>query len=101
MLVESGGRFFARWSRDDGVMRSRNRGVLESPDSMDSVDDAFLLALRSDDGLVRWDSADDLRDLGHRLDAWRFGGDGDSSVNAQVGFRLVAVSYTHLTLPTN
>jgi len=90
MLVGSGGRFFARWSRDDAVMRTKNRSVFEAPDSIDSADDAFLLALRSDDGTIRWDSADDLRDLGRRLGAWRLGGAGGPAANSRIVFRLVA-----------
>ena len=56
MLVEKGGKFFARWSLDDAEMRSRNRSVLEGPDRIDSVDDAFIAALRTDDAVVRWKS---------------------------------------------
>ena len=66
-LVEKGGKFFARWSRDDALMRSRNRSILERPDRIETVDDAFLDALRSDDGMVHWPLVADLRDLGRRL----------------------------------
>ena len=89
VLVEKGGRFFARWSRDDDAMRSRNRSVLETPDSIDSVDDALAAALRSDTGEVRWKSKDDIRDLGRRLAAWRLGDAAGQEACAQIGFRLV------------
>ncbi len=89
MLVESGGRFFARWSSDDAAMRSRRRSVLESPDTIDTADDAFLLALRSDDAEVHWGSVDDLRDLRRRLCAWRLGAAGACAAGARVRFRLV------------
>lgn len=92
MLVESGGRFFARWSRDDAEMRSVRRSVLETPDSIDTVDDAFLAALRSDDGLVRWKSSADLRDLGERLAAWHMDGGRDAEACAQTEFRLTEPS---------
>ena len=70
-LVEKSGKFFARWSCADAVMRSRNRSVLEAPDRIETVDDAFVAALRTDDGVVRWRAREDLRDLGRRLSAWR------------------------------
>jgi hypothetical protein len=90
MLVEKGGKFFARWSRDDAKMRTRNRSVLEIPDSIDSVDDAFIAALRTDDAVVRWKSKEDLADLGRRLAAWRLGDEMDEGACARVTFRLVA-----------
>lgn len=87
MLIERNGRFFARWSRDDAVMRLRNRSVLEMPDRIDTVDDAFLAALRSDDGVVRWNDMDELRDLMRRMDAWwRAEPSGDD--RARIAFRL-------------
>ena len=88
ILQEKGGRFFARWSRDDAVMRSLRRSILEIPDATDSVDDAFLAALRSDDAEVHWKSRDDLLDLGRRLAAWRLGGEIDPAVRARIAFRL-------------
>ena len=90
LLVEKGGKFFARWSRDDALMRSRNRSILERPDRIETVDDAFLDALRSDDGVVRWPSVADLRDLGRRLAAWRLSVVAEPEACAQVTFRLVA-----------
>ena len=38
LLVEKGGKFFARWSRDEALMRSRNRSILERPDRIETVD---------------------------------------------------------------
>ena len=70
-LVERDGRHYARWTHDDEAMRSRNRSILERPDRIVTVDDAFLDALRSDDAEVKWRSKDDLDDLGRRLAAWR------------------------------
>ena len=97
LLVEKGGRFFARWSRDDAVMRSRNRSVLESPDRIDSVDDAFVAALRSDSGVVEWKSREDVRDLGRRLAAWRLGDEAGPEACSCVGFRLVEPSADETT----
>lgn len=88
MLVESAGRFFARWSCDDDMMRTKNRSVFETPDSIDSADDAFLLALRSDDAEVHWDSLEDLKDLRKRLEAWQFDSSCDAASNASVAFCL-------------
>ena len=88
MLVEKNGRFFARWSCADAVMRTRNRSVLEMPDRIDTVDDAFMAALRTDDGEVRWTSQDDLRGLGRRLTAWRHREMVDPALCAKVAFRL-------------
>lgn len=92
MLVESGGRFFARWSRDDAAMRSVRRSVLETPDRIDTVDDAFFAALRTDDGLVRWKSKADLRDLGRRLAVWNMDDGCDAADCAQSAFRLTEPS---------
>ena len=88
VLAESGGGFCARWTCDDEAMRSRNRSVLEFPDRVDSVDDAFLVALRSDDAKVKWGSKADLRDLGRRLEAWRFDRSVDPALCAGVTFHL-------------
>ena len=96
MLVQKGGKFFARWSRDDAMMRTRNRSVLEIPDSIDSVDDAFIAALRTDDAVVRWRSKEDLVDLGRRLAAWRLGDRIDKDACARVAFRLVAPAQSGL-----
>ena len=90
MLVEKGGKFFARWSHDDVVMRTRNRSMLEGPDRIDSVDDAFIAALRTDDAVVRWKSKEDLRDLGRRLAAWRLGDEIDRDACSRMTFHLVA-----------
>ena len=89
ILVEKGGRFFARWSRDDAEMRARNRSVLECPDRIDSVDDAFIAALRTDDAVVRWKSREDILDLGRRLAAWRLADGIGEGACARVTFRLV------------
>ena len=70
-VEEKGGKFFARWSHDDAEMRSRNRSVLEMPDRIDTVDDAFLAALRSDDGVIHWKDRKALLDLRQRLETWR------------------------------
>ena len=91
-LVEKNGRFFARWSCADNVMRTRNRSVLETPDRIDTVDDAFIAALRTDDGEVRWRSKVDLLDLGRRLSAWRRDEAADPARCAAVSFRLVPPS---------
>ncbi len=90
ILQEKGGKFFARWSRDDARMRSRNRSILERPDRIETVDDAFLDALRSDDAEVRWSSVADLRDLKRRLAACRLSPVAEPEACAQVTFRLVA-----------
>ena len=86
-VEEKGGKFFARWSHDDAVMRSRNRSVLEMPDRIDTVDDAFLVALRSDDGVIRWKDRDELLDLRQRVEAWRQKNLAPSDC-AQIVFRL-------------
>ena len=69
-------------------MRLRNRSILERPDRIVSVDDAFLDALRSDDAEVKWPSKDDLVDLGRRLDAWRLEQSADNVSCADVIFRI-------------
>ena len=88
VFVEENGKFCARWSRDDENMRLRNRSILERPDRIVSVDDAFLDALRSDDAEVKWPSKDELIDLGHRLDAWRLEQTADNVSCADVTFRI-------------
>ena len=88
MLVGENGKFCARWSCNDETMRLRNRSILERPDRIVSVDDAFLDALRSDDAEVKWPSKDDLVDLGRRLDAWRLEQSADNVSCADVIFRI-------------
>ena len=88
VFVEENGKFCARWSRDDEIMRLRNRSILERPDRIVSVDDAFLDALRSDDAEVKWPSKDELVDLGRRLDAWRLEQTADNVSCADVAFRI-------------
>ena len=88
VFVEENGKFCARWSRDDENMRLRNRSVLERPDRIVSVDDAFLDALRSDDAEVKWSSKDELIDLCRRLDAWRLEQTADNVSCADVTFRI-------------
>ncbi|MBR3821679.1 MAG: hypothetical protein IKJ37_08675 [Kiritimatiellae bacterium] len=88
VLIEENGKFCARWSRGDETMRTRNRSILERPDRIVSVDDAFLDALRSDDAEVKWPSKDDLADLGRRLDAWRLEQSADNVSSADVTFRI-------------
>ena len=88
VLVEENGKFCARWSCNDETMRLRNRSILERPDRIVSVDDAFLDALRSDDAEVKWPSKDDLVDLGRRLDAWRLEQSADNVSCADVIFRI-------------
>lgn len=90
VLVELNGKFYARWTRDDEIMRSRNRSVLERPDRIRSVDDAFLDALRSDDAEVRWESTEELKDLGRRLEVWNAGSQSCLPKSADVKFRLFA-----------
>lgn len=58
----------------DAFVRRAGKSVLEieKPDTRHpTVDDAWMAALRSDAGRVRWEDADDLRDLAQRLDVWR------------------------------
>ena len=88
MLVGENGKFCARWSCNDETMRLRNRSILERPDRIVSVDDAFLDALRSDDAEVKWPLKDDLVDLGRRLDAWRLEQSADNVSCADVIFRI-------------
>ena len=88
VLVERNGRFYARWTHDDELMRSRNRSILERPDRIDSADEAFLDALRSDDAEVKWKSKADLADLARRLAAWRTSPSADPADCANVTFRL-------------
>ena len=88
MLVGENGKFCARWSCNDETMRLRNRSILERPDRIVSVDDAFLDALRSDDAEVKWPSKEDLVDLGRRLDAWRLEQSADNVSCADVIFRI-------------
>ena len=88
VLIEENGKFCARWSRGNETMRTRNRSILEHPDRIVSVDDAFLDALRSDDAEVKWPSKDDLADLGRRLDAWRLEQYADNVSSADVTFRI-------------
>jgi hypothetical protein len=90
MIVERDGRFFARWSDDDSVMRSRNRSILEKPDRIVSADDAFLDALRSDDAEIKWRNVDDIEDLRRRLCAWRLHrcAEVDASASGRVTLRI-------------
>ena len=88
VLVTEKGKYRARWSQDDAMMRSRNRSILERPDSIETVDDAFLDALRSDNPEVKWKSEDDLRDLERRLSAWRLSAPDDSAARSKVSFRI-------------
>lgn len=88
VFVEENGKFCARWSCDDETMRLRNRSILERPDRIVSVDDAFLDALRSDDAEVKWSSKDELVDLCRRLDAWRLEQTADNVSCADVTFRI-------------
>ena len=88
ILVELNGKFYARWTHDDEIMRSRNRSVLERLDRICSVDDAFLDALRSDDAEVKWASREDIVDFGRRIAAWHVDFVPDPSECAKVGFRL-------------
>ena len=86
-IDEKGGRFLARWSCDDAIMRSRHRSVLETPDRIETVDDAYLAALRSDDGVIRWKNRRELLELRRRLEAWRRKAPTPSDC-AQIVFRL-------------
>ena len=88
ILVERNGKFYARWTRDDEVMRSRNRSILERLDRICSVDDAFLDALRSDDAEVKWASREDLVDLGRRIAAWHADSAPGPSECTKVRFRI-------------
>ena len=86
-VEEKGGRFFARWSSDDALMRTCRRSVLEMPDRINTADDALLEALRTDGGAIRWKQKDDLRDLKRRLEVWRKE-EPTPSACAQITFRL-------------
>ena len=88
MLVERDGRFFAHWTHDDETMRSYKRSILERLDRIESVDDAFIDALRSDDAEVKWKSKEDIEDLKRRLEAWRLVPSVDKAVCAKVAFVL-------------
>ena len=88
MLAENGGKFLACWSHDDDIMRSRNRSVLETSGRISSADDAFLAALRTDDGEVKWRRKEDLRDLRRRLAAWRLEDQPSPSACTGITFRL-------------
>lgn len=88
MLVEDNGRFYARWSEDDELLRSKNRSVLERPERIESADDAFLDALRCDDSEVKWGNKDEIRDLSRRLTAWHLKTAIDPGACAQVAFRI-------------
>ena len=88
VIIEGDGRFYARWTHDDEIMRSRNRSVLERPERIVSVDDAFLDALRSDDAEVKWGAKEDIADLVRRLSAWRLDQSFDVASCADVTFRV-------------
>ncbi|MBO5940513.1 MAG: hypothetical protein J6R18_04895 [Kiritimatiellae bacterium] len=92
VLQEENGRFFARWSKDDDLMRSKNRSILERLERIESVDDAFLDALRCDDPEVRWGDRDEIADLARRLSAWRLVSAADRNACAKVVFRIVPPS---------
>ena len=83
-LVDEGDGFAARWlplgtSRGaffawlvDGLARFGGRTPLETgAQRPDTVHDAWLYALRSDDGRVEWPDADDIHALMHDLAVWR------------------------------
>ena len=56
----------------DALVRRAGWSVLESDDERhETVDDAWLAALRSESGWVRWKTEADLSDLAERLAAWR------------------------------
>ena len=83
-LVERGDGFAARWlpldmTRGpffswlvDGLARFGGRTPLETGETRsDTVHDAWLRALRSDDGRVEWPDEGDVRTLMHDLAVWR------------------------------
>ena len=88
-LEEEGGAFFARWRPArvppsaascvpflarcvDGLVRRGQRSALEDDTGRhETVHDAWLAALRSDTGRVRWAGVDGLRALARSLAAWR------------------------------
>lgn len=58
----------------DAFVRRAGKSVLEIEKAdarHPTVDDAWMAALRNDTGAIRWENADDLRDLALRIDAWR------------------------------
>lgn len=56
----------------DGFVRRAGWSALERDDERHAtVDDAWLAALRSETGVLRWEGADDARDLMQRLSVWR------------------------------
>ena len=83
-LVEENGGFAARWlpldmshgaffvRLVDGLARFGGRTPLETGAARpDTVHDAWLRALRSDDGRVEWPDEDDIRTLMRDLAVWR------------------------------
>ncbi len=88
-LEERDGRFWARWrpvvapavAADavaffvrcvDGLARRGQRTALEDgAERCETVHDAWLAALRSDSGVVKWASPEDARDLMRQLAVWR------------------------------
>lgn len=87
-LIEKNGRFYARWTHDDELMRSRNRSILERPERIVSVDDAFIDALRSDEAEVKWSARAELKDLASRITAWRLDPSVDPASCGDVAFRI-------------
>ena len=62
---------FADWCVDE-LARRAHRTVLESDDSShDTVHDAWLAALRSDSGRLRWSDRESALALARDLEAWR------------------------------
>ncbi|MGN0852070.1 MAG: DEAD/DEAH box helicase [Kiritimatiellia bacterium] len=73
----------------DALIRRAGWSVLEADDGRhETVDDAWLAALRSETGRIRWAVADDLDDLAKRLKEWRAPLRASASDRAALVFRL-------------
>ena len=106
-LEEEEGAFFARWRPVrvppsaaacvpflahcvDGLVRRGQRSALEDDTGRhETVHDAWLAALRSDAGRVRWEGTDDLRALAGTLADWRAPLAVSPAERAALRFRLV------------
>lgn len=77
----------------DGFVRRAAWSALERDDERHAtVDDAWLAALRSETGILRWEGADDARDLMQRLSVWRAPLRISPEDRAALSFTLVAPS---------
>lgn len=73
----------------DALIRRAGWSVLEADDERhETVDDAWLAALRSETGTIRWERELDLLDLSKRLAEWRAPLQASSSDRAALVFQL-------------